>query len=300
MSRSASRSGRDAEPSRYKFVRVRPIAWTPAGAGPRRLSRAPTRSDQTCDRATSIWPVARTPNRSGMRRERVFCGRMAETTYRQQQNVARVVANATHCFGREALAPGGGVERVAEFALECQRDAGGGLGVPEPCSANPAVRCRGFDGQVRQAAAPDQHAVLLAQHREMAERTFITFESAVQPRHHLGGRTRPAGGIKTLRDFGKCVNAREERQIVRLDPPQHETGRLQPVRAMRQSLIGMALSCRCYSGVCRRVELRAATVRGAPSRGAPKNLPTRAHSSMLNSRPVRCCSSINSPALAGV
>src|SRR5260370_29303834 len=45
---------------------------------------------------------------------------------RPPQNVARVVANATRRFGRETLAPDGGVERVAELTLECQRDAGGG------------------------------------------------------------------------------------------------------------------------------------------------------------------------------
>jgi hypothetical protein len=37
-----------------------------------------------------------------------------------------------------------------------------------------------------------------------------------------------------LRDFGECVDAREERQIVRRDPPQHEASRLQPVCAVRQ------------------------------------------------------------------
>jgi hypothetical protein len=37
-----------------------------------------------------------------------------------------------------------------------------------------------------------------------------------------------------LRDFGECVDASEERQIVRPDPPQHEASRLQPVCAERQ------------------------------------------------------------------
>src|SRR2546425_8380286 len=37
-----------------------------------------------------------------------------------------------------------------------------------------------------------------------------------------------------LRDFGECVDASEERQIVRRDPPQHEASRLQPVCAVRQ------------------------------------------------------------------
>jgi hypothetical protein len=37
-----------------------------------------------------------------------------------------------------------------------------------------------------------------------------------------------------LRDFGECVDASEERQIVRRDPSQHEAGRLQPVCAARQ------------------------------------------------------------------
>jgi hypothetical protein len=37
-----------------------------------------------------------------------------------------------------------------------------------------------------------------------------------------------------LRDFGQCVDASEERQIVQRDPPQHEASRLQPARAARQ------------------------------------------------------------------
>jgi hypothetical protein len=37
-----------------------------------------------------------------------------------------------------------------------------------------------------------------------------------------------------LRDFGERVDACEERQIVRRDPPQHEASRLQPVCAVRQ------------------------------------------------------------------
>jgi hypothetical protein len=101
------------------------------------------------------------PNRSATRRERTLCGRMAEI--RQPQNVARVVANATHRFGRETVAPDGGVERVAALTLECQRDASGRLCAPEPSSANPVLGCRGFDNEVHQAAAPDQRSVFLAQ-----------------------------------------------------------------------------------------------------------------------------------------
>ena len=89
---------------------------------------------------------------------------------RPPQNVACVVANATRRFGRETLAPDGGVERVAEFSLERQRDAGGRLRAPEPSSANPVIGCRRFDNEVHQAAAPDQRSVFLAQDREIAER----------------------------------------------------------------------------------------------------------------------------------
>src|SRR6266849_5978157 len=56
---------------------------------------------------------------------------------RPPQNVARVVANATRRFGRETLAPDGGVERVAELTFECQRETRGRLFAPEPSSANP-------------------------------------------------------------------------------------------------------------------------------------------------------------------
>src|SRR5437867_529757 len=154
---------------------------------------------------------------------------------RQPQNVARVVANATHRFGRETVAPDGGVERVAELTLECKRDASGRLCPPEPSSANPALGCRGFDREVGQAAAPDQRSVFLAQDREVAERELLrALESGLQPRGRLFGRARPASGIKILRDFGECVDPSEERQIVRRDPPQHEASRLQPVCAVRQ------------------------------------------------------------------
>jgi glutathione S-transferase len=37
-----------------------------------------------------------------------------------------------------------------------------------------------------------------------------------------------------LRRFGERMDAREELQIVRRDPPQHEASRLQPVCAVRQ------------------------------------------------------------------
>src|SRR5439155_5623226 len=92
---------------------------------------------------------------------------------RQPQNVARVVANATHRFGRETLAPEGGVARVAELTLECQRDASGRLCAPEPTSANPVFGCPGFDSEIGQAAAPDQRSVVLAHDREVAERELL-------------------------------------------------------------------------------------------------------------------------------
>jgi hypothetical protein len=53
---------------------------------------------------------------------------------------------------------------------------------------------------------------------------------------------RPASGIKILHDFGECVDASEERQIVRRYPPEHEASRLQPVCAVRQSHVEMVIS----------------------------------------------------------
>src|SRR2546422_4357617 len=130
---------------------------------------------------------------------------------RQPQNVARVVANATRRFGRETVAPDGGVERVAELSLERQRDASGRLFAPEPSSANPVLGCRGFDDEVHQAAAADQRSVFLAQDREIAERELlIARESVLQPYGRLLGRARPASGIQMLRDFGEGVEASEE------------------------------------------------------------------------------------------
>src|SRR5688572_7962261 len=71
---------------------------------------------------------------------------------RQPQNVARVVANAARRFGREPLAPGGGVERVAELTLERQRDVGGRPFAAEPSPANPLAGYRGFDHEGGQPA----------------------------------------------------------------------------------------------------------------------------------------------------
>src|SRR2546426_10637241 len=58
---------------------------------------------------------------------------------RQPQNVACVVANAPRRFARESLAPGGGLQRVAELRLVCQRDVSGRVFAPEPSSANPVL-----------------------------------------------------------------------------------------------------------------------------------------------------------------
>lgn len=69
----------------------------------------------------------------------------------------------------------------------------------------------------------------------MAERVLrVALESALQPCDHLVGRARPASRVKTLRDFGACMEAREKRQIVRHDPPEHEARSLQPVCAVGQ------------------------------------------------------------------
>jgi hypothetical protein len=95
--------------------------------------------------------------------------------------------------------------------------------------------CRGFDDEVHQAAAPDQGSVFLAQDREIAERELpIARESVPQPFGRLFGRARPASGIEMPRDLGECVEASEERQIVRSDPPEDEARRLQPVGAVGQ------------------------------------------------------------------
>src|SRR5205814_3025053 len=123
-----------------------------------------------------------------------------------------VVANAARRFGRETLAPGGGVECVAELTLECERDSRGRPFAPEPSSANPVLGCRGFDNEVHQAAAPDERSVFLAQDREIAERELlIARESGLQPCGRLFRRARPTSGIKMLHDFAERVDASEER-----------------------------------------------------------------------------------------
>ena len=50
----------------------------------------------------------------------------------------------------------------------------------------------------------------------------------LQPSGRSLGRARQASGPKVPRDFGECVNAGEERQIVRRDPSKHKASRLQP------------------------------------------------------------------------
>src|SRR5262249_23767603 len=115
---------------------------------------------------------------------------------RPPQSVARVVANATRGFGREPLAPRGGVQRVAALALEGQRDAFGRSLPPGPSLTNPLLGLRTFDDQVHQAAAPDQRAVVLAHDREIAERVLLVArERVLQPCRRFFGRARPALGI---------------------------------------------------------------------------------------------------------
>src|SRR4029450_2972243 len=86
---------------------------------------------------------------------------------RPSQNVARGDTTPTRGFGRETLAPDGGVKRLAELTLEGQRGAGGRLFAREPSSANPVLRGRGFDNHVHDAAAADQRSVFLANEREI-------------------------------------------------------------------------------------------------------------------------------------
>src|SRR6267154_233682 len=124
---------------------------------------------------------------------------------RQPQNVARVVANATRRFGRETLAPDGGVKRVAEFALVCQRDASSRLWRPEPSFAKPVLGHSGFDNELHQAAAPDQRSVFLAQDREITEcQLLIALENGLQKRGRLLARARPASGIRCCATLGSA------------------------------------------------------------------------------------------------
>src|SRR5215471_1464170 len=185
---------------------------------------------------------------------------------RPSQYVARIVPNASRCFGRKTLTPDGGVEGVAKLALVSQRDPTRRFLPPKPASANPVFGCHGFDNEVHYAAAPDQGAVFLAQNREIAEREpLIARECVPQECGRLFGRAGPASGIEIPRDFRKCMNASEERQIVQNHPPQHEASRLQLVCAVRQGHLQdvSAVSGRHYN--------RAARTRQSPNveRGAP-------------------------------
>jgi hypothetical protein len=49
-----------------------------------------------------------------------------------------------------------------------------------------------------------------------------------------GPRDRRQTALMSTMPFGECVDASEERQIIRRDPPQHEASRLQPVCGVRQ------------------------------------------------------------------
>jgi len=85
----------------------------------------------------------------------------------------------------------------------------------------------GFDNEFHNAAAPDQRSIFLSHDGEITERQLlIAFENGFQKCGRLLGRARPASRIKMLRDFGKSVDASEERQIVLSDPPQNEASRL--------------------------------------------------------------------------
>src|SRR6266850_4830481 len=55
-----------------------PFLWRSSGAPP--VASGHTQRSHVRP-TTSIWPAARAPARSATRRERAFCGRMAETVY---------------------------------------------------------------------------------------------------------------------------------------------------------------------------------------------------------------------------
>jgi hypothetical protein len=96
-----------------------------------------------------------------------------------------------------------------------------------------------FDSEFHDTAAPDQRSVFLTQDRKIPEcQPLIAVEDGPQKCGRLFGRARPTSGIKVLRDFGECVEAGEEWQIVHRDPPQHEASRLQPVGTVRQGHFG--------------------------------------------------------------
>jgi hypothetical protein len=77
----------------------------------------------------------------------------------QPQYVAHVVANATCCFACVTLAPGVGIEGVAEFALESQGEPGGQVFAAEPsfeaCAQEFRSRQRAPSG--RNVGAHDPH-----------------------------------------------------------------------------------------------------------------------------------------------
>ena len=101
---------------------------------------------------TSILPSALTPNRSTTRRERVFSGKIARSRKTAAERRAHSL-DTPHRFGCKTLTPDGGVERVAQFTLECQRDVSGRLGVPN----HPLrIRCSGAANSTTRSIKPQR------------------------------------------------------------------------------------------------------------------------------------------------
>jgi len=114
-----------------------------------------------------------------------------------------------------------------QFGLKDLRQRLGELGYIE--GRNIVIECRAAPGKWEELPGLAAELVRLIAERDL----LIARENGLQPCGRLG-RARPASGIKKSRDFGECVDASEERQIVRRDPPQQEASRLQPVGAVRQ------------------------------------------------------------------
>jgi hypothetical protein len=155
---------------------------------------------------------------------------------RPPQYVARIVANALRRFGRKTLAARRRGRRCSPARI--RRSA-------RPQPARPPDRTSLCDARVRMSrlrqrgplsrSARSRLRLPSAEPRDSRARAAHSLRVCVpQKCGRFSGRARPASGIKIPRDFGECVNASEERQIVRNHPAQHEASRFQPVCVVRQ------------------------------------------------------------------
>src|SRR5215467_1758900 len=143
---------------------------------------------------------------------------------------ARVVEHAPRGFGRVAVPPARGIERVAEVGRFQKLGSNRGLCPLKPRSRDRAGCGFRIDDELTQSAAADQPAIRLAHYREEPEVRPRVHRDPFDPRPRFRGRSRsPVPDVPT--DLNRRVETHKELGIVARDPAQHEPLGFDPISA---------------------------------------------------------------------